>query len=162
MQPDGSVIPCNKKSELLVLHILDELPSHAHQEEPESLSFEHTVLVIDGMWIINELISTAYPKTCKELAEVFIIVIKARSRYNESCRLVFENYAKPNHLKDLMIHGHNQMKQSCDKFHVVDSTPFQNPKVFIGNNKTRDVLTQMEADNIPFYCKYKEKVYIHV
>ena len=48
-QPDGLVIPCNNKSELLVIHILDELPSHAHQEEPESLSFEHTVLVIDGM-----------------------------------------------------------------------------------------------------------------
>ena len=110
-QPDGLVIPCNNKSELLVIHILDELPSHAHQEEPESLSFEHTVLVIDGMCIINEVISTAHPKTCKELAEVFIIVIKARSRYYESCHLVFENYVKPNPLKDFMKHSHNQMKQ---------------------------------------------------
>ena len=77
MQPDGSVIPCNKKSELL--HILEELPSHNHQEEPESLSLEHTVLVIDGMCIVNEVISTAHPKTCKELAEVFIKVINVRS-----------------------------------------------------------------------------------
>ena len=91
------------------------------------------------------------------------------------------------------------MKQSCDKFHVVDSTPIQKPKVFIGNNETNDALTlylaekaleidkplltvthidvksnidgynpstkvcsQMEADNIHLYCKYKEIVYIHV
>ena len=69
MQPDGSVIMCINKSELL--HILDELSSHDHKEEPESLSFEHTVLVIVRVCIINEVISTAHPKTWKELAEVF-------------------------------------------------------------------------------------------
>ena len=45
-----------------------------------------------------------------------------------------------------MRHGHNQMKQSCDKFYVVDSTPIQNPKVFMGNNETKDALTLYLAE----------------
>ena len=32
------------------------------------------------------------------------------------------------------------------KFHVINSTPFQNPKVFMGNNETKDALTLYLAE----------------
>ena len=46
MQPDGTVIPCTNKSELL--HILEDLPSQNSNQEPEIMSLNYTVLIIEG------------------------------------------------------------------------------------------------------------------
>ena len=103
MQPDGSIIMCTNKSELL--HILENLPSESSYQEPDTLNLENTVLIIDGMCIVNEVISVACPKHCKDLADVFVNTLKGRSIGYESCRLIFDNYDRPDSLKDYHRHG---------------------------------------------------------
>ena len=139
MQPDGSIIMCTNKSELL--HILENLPSESSYQEPEALNLENTVLIIDGMCIVNEVISVACPKHCKDLADVFVNTLKGRSRGYESCRLIFDNYDRPNSLKDYLRHGIKTRILSGNAFHIVDATPIQNLKVFLSNNETKDALT---------------------
>ena len=144
MEPDGSIIMCTNKSQLL--HILEDLPSENIHPNPETMNLNDTVLIIDGMCIVNEVISTACPKTCEDLAFAFINVLKCRSRRYESCRLIFDNYDRPDSLKDFLRHGINPRVQSADTFLIVDSTPIQNPKSFLGNNATKDALTLYLAD----------------
>ena len=48
------------------------------------MNLENTVLIIDGMCIVNEVISVACPKSCKDLADVFVNALKGRSRGYES------------------------------------------------------------------------------
>ena len=139
MQPDGSIIMCTKKSELL--HILEYLPSKSSYQEPETLNLENTVLFIDGMCIVNEVISVACAKSCKDLADIFVNDLKGRSRGYESCRLIFDNYDRPDSLKDYLRHGVKTNIISGNAFHIVDATPIQNSKVFLANNGTKDALT---------------------
>ena len=102
MESDGSIIICTNKSQLL--HILEDLPSENIHPNPETMNLNDTVLIIDGMCIVNEVISTACPKTCEDLAFAFINVLKCRSRRYESCRLIFDNYDRPDSLKDFLQH----------------------------------------------------------
>ena len=96
MQPDGTIIMRTNKSELL--HILENLPKGSSYQKPDdyqepdtnqgpdTLNLVHTVLIIDGLCIVNEVISVACPKFCKDLADVFVNSLKGRSRGYESCR----------------------------------------------------------------------------
>ena len=165
MQPDGSIIMCTNKSELL--HILENLSKGSSYQEPDTyqepytyqksdtyqdpdtLNLEDTVLIIDGMCIVNKVISVACPKSCKDLADVFVIDLKGRSRGYERCGLIFDNYDRPDSLKDYLRHGVKTRILSGNAFHIVDTTPIQNSKIFLVNNKTKDALTIYLADEKP-------------
>ena len=90
MQSDGSIIKCTNKSELL--HFLEDLPSQNSNQEPEIMNLNYTVLIIDAMCIVNEVMSVACPKNCRDMAVVFINVLKERSRGYSSVYLIFDNY----------------------------------------------------------------------
>ena len=98
------------------------------------------------MSVVHETISAAQPKTCKELADVFVKVVAARSTGYEGCRLIFDNYARTNSVKDIMRHGHCQINTGA--FHVADATPIQNAKTFLASNTTKDALTLYLAEKV--------------
>ena len=88
-----------------------------------------------------EVLSVVCPKICKDLADVFLNTLKGRSRGYESCRLIFDNYDRPDSLKDYLRHGVKTRILSGNAFHIVDATPIQNSKIFLANNETKDALT---------------------
>ena len=67
--------------------------------------------------------------------------MKGRSRGYESCRLIFDNYDRPDSLKDYLRHGVKTRILSGNAFHIVDATPIQNSKIFLANNETKDAFT---------------------
>ena len=144
MQSDGSIIICTNKSELL--HILEDLPSQNSYQEPEIINLDNTVLIIDGMCIVNEVMSVACPKSCRDLAVVFINVLKGRSRGYSSVYLIFDNYDRSDSLKDFLRHGVSSKIPSGGAFYIEDSTPIQDSKNFLKNNDTKDALTIYLAD----------------
>ena len=60
---------------------------------------------------------------------------------DESCCLIFDNYDRPDFLKDYLRHGIKTRILSGNTFHILDATPIQNSNIFLANNETKDALT---------------------
>jgi hypothetical protein len=150
MKSDGSLIPCESKSDLI--HILEGLPVNNEEEEPsrEVTPTRHinTFLVVDGMSVVHEIMSAGSPKTCQELATAFARTIESRSKNYEGCRLIFDNNARENSIKDITRRRQSGIQAIASRFHVVDTTPIDDSKVFLSNNSTKDSLTMYLAEKV--------------
>ena len=152
MNIDGSLIPCVGKSELI--HTLENMSDQKDSELQEDSVLTSTHLIIDGMSLVHELMSSVYPKTCQELAEAFARTLQHRCKDYECTRIIFDNYARQNCIKDIMRHAQHSTGPKSSSLHVVDTTPITDSKAFLSNNGTKDSLTIYLAEkamniNIP-------------
>jgi len=149
MNSDGSLIPCVGKSELI--HTLENMSVQKDSKLQEDSDLTSTHLIIDGMSLVHELLSSVQPKTCQELAKAFVRTLEHRCKNYECTRIIFDNYAKQNCIKDIMRHGQTSKSSS---YNVVDTTPITDSKSFLSNNGTKDSQTIYLAEkaikiNIP-------------
>ena len=132
-----------------MLHVLEGLGTDENdniEEKPQS--YLETKLIVDGMAVVNEVMSAMSPKTCKVLSVAFSKTIERRSRKYESCRIIFDNYMRHNPIKDLIRRRKLGIKSSTKGYIVVDTTPISDPKLFLANSETKDSLTLYLAEKV--------------
>ena len=144
MEPNGTLHTCKSKSDLMhELESLDE--AHAH-EMPSPLSKRY--LIIDGMVVVQLLMSVKNFSTCKDLGNEFVDYIDSllRKYHYTGGRVIFDNYDKVLPLKSDIRY------QSCTaaevEILVQDTTPITSKSAFLSSNKTKDKLTIYLADKV--------------
>ena len=122
------------------------------QEVPSPISKRN--LIIDGMVVVQILMSVHTFSTCKDLGNEFVIYINSLlSKYHYTGgRLIFDNYDKVLPLKS------NIRYQLCPAAYVEilveDSTPITSKSAFLSSNKTKDQLTIYLADKAVRFGKH--------
>lgn len=148
MKPDGSRITSDSKSDLI--HILESLVTKEETggEVTHDSSLD-TIVIIDGMSVVHEVISAKVSRTCKELGDGFADTIEARSKTYGGCRIIFDNYVRDNAIKDIIRRRKLGIQSSSAMgYIVVDTTPINGPQLFLANNETKDSLTLFLADRV--------------
>ena len=109
-----------------------------------------SVIIFDGMALVNSIQKTECVKTCKDFAEVFLAnLIQASHGYNE-VRLVFDRYMQGS-LKEKMREkraGGNKIQYHVDDRTVLTHIPL---KQFLSHIQTRAELTTYLADKCLVY-----------
>ena len=142
---DGSLIPCTNKSELI--HVLEGLTDHG-ENEVLAPDYRDTYLIIDGMSVVHEIMSSVSLSNCKQLGEAFSRTIESRCKGYEGGRVIFDNYIKQSSIKDNIRYHQAGVRKSAAGFKVEDTTPIFDTKVFLASNETKDCLTIYLAEKV--------------
>ncbi|KAK2164230.1 hypothetical protein LSH36_67g02045 [Paralvinella palmiformis] len=102
MAPDGSIHPTTNKS--TVIKLLEDLVTNdTAQTSAQPTDFEEEserCLVVDGMGMVQELMTVKNFKTCKELGISFVTLMDSKSRGYYQVRVIFDNYTKKASMKE--------------------------------------------------------------
>ena len=145
MKLDGSVHPTLNKSSIIA--VLEDLPAQAStnsQTLTEYPSRENnqssTCLVVDGMAVVQEIMSVKPLKNCKELADAYVTLIDAKGHNYDITRVIFDNYVVEVSLKEATRDRRRGSKAPVKGYVVEDATKIKNVKSF-GSTTTKANLT---------------------
>ena len=98
MKPDGTLLSCTDKSELV--HALGELVvSDVQHQEQDSRALMNKFIIIDGMAVVQAIIHTGKFRTCKDLGQALSKSIDCFAENDVGTRVIFDNYSKATSLK---------------------------------------------------------------
>ena len=121
MAPDGSFHPATDKSEVIKLLedvvTNDRAQTSAHSTEVENGS--ETCLVVDGMEIIQALMTVKNFKTCKGFATFFVKLVDSQARGYCRVRVIFDNYIKKASMKEQARERRKGDKEKFPKSYIV-------------------------------------------
>jgi hypothetical protein len=138
MKPDGSLLPCKSKSDLI--HCLEKLVSTEENTESERATAPNRCyLVIDGMAVVQALMHAQEFETCKELGRAFTQRIDALLVNYVGGRIIFDNYRKQLSIKDQIRYG--LLTGTSDDLNINDATPITNTNKFLASKNNKDQLT---------------------
>ena len=152
MSPDGSLLPCTSKSDLI--HVLEEL-GNLETTVPlntidDGIIYKH--LIIDAMAVVQALIHASTITTCLELSNAFSNYIDFLLICYKSGRIMFDNYQKTNNIKAAMRYGDNLMSQGAEGVKIKDTTLIKDTKKIMTNNFTKDELTLYLSEKAIQHC----------
>lgn len=141
--PNGDLIKHNDKYKLY--DSLNNLPKsqYVFQSRPAQSS----VIVIDGMRLVNEIKKTDKLKTGLDFANAFLARLKQLTKNYDEVRLLFDQYIE-NSLKNVTRDKRNLTKNNPIHFHVNNSTIISNLRQFLGHWKTKHELTKFIGDKV--------------
>ena len=166
MKADGSLHPCEDKSQLI--HQLEALVADepvTEEPSPEEVAIlEQTCIVFDGMAVVNELIVAKESiKKCSDLANYFVNAIDRKSSdYSISC-VVFDNYSIQASMKYNTRQRRTGGRSSrTPDYKIDDSTKINDFTTFLRSTKTKELLTLYLAQKVAENCKSQVTTVTHL
>jgi len=146
MNPDGTLLT-SKKSDL-VKALMDIVLQTPVPSPPSS----GTVLVIDGMAVVQALVHAVTFRSCADLGKAFPTNIDALLKDYDGGRVIFDNYTKVLPMKESICYCGAQ-KASGEDMYIDDATPIRDTKKMLASSTTKDHLTLFLAQKAIALCK---------
>jgi len=138
---DGKLHPCTDKSKLI--HLIEERASNS---APADVSSKSKVVVFDGMALVNKLQITRETKTCLDLKNQFVSLLRRECDGFPDVRLVFDRYMAGS-LKERTREKRTDGK--AVRYKIQDSTSIAGIKLkqLLSHIETKSELTKYLAEH---------------
>ena len=157
---DGNLRHCIGKNKLMSIleNLVPPKSSHGNEEQPRRTG---SVIVIDGMAVIQLMGKPTWVRTGRDLATHFLEIIDRRSLESDEVHVIFDRYDLPNSLKE----GTRQFRQGCNRsmtYQITDDAVIEKItlKQLVGSNVNKESLSVYFASHILECKKDSPKSYV--
>lgn len=137
---------------------LEDISKNCETTLEDSLVKSRTVVLVDGMALVQRISKSPNMRTCQDFANVFLSMLIEIASPHDELHLIFDTY-KEDSLKNSTRSKRSQ-KYSGASYHVSDGSLLKNIslKEFLSNIKTKKELTEYLAKKVRNCEKFKHVI----